>query len=107
MSGRLSAQQEAVESFGPAFARRSAYWRLLALSIVVGLFVGLIGWLHTFIVYLIMNGWATKSLNEQLSGFFTGEVWYIAVVAGGGLTNGIIQVRLDEERSVRKKPSYL
>ncbi|GMI21902.1 hypothetical protein TrCOL_g10862 [Triparma columacea] len=89
---RISAHQEVVESFGPAFARTTAFWWLSLLSLLVGLLVGFIGWLHIYVVYVMNSAWIQNNFQGQLSGFFTGRVWYIGVVAGAGFTNGLIQV---------------
>jgi hypothetical protein len=89
---RISAHQEVVESFGPAFARTTAFWWLAFLCLLVGLLVGFIGWLHIYVVYVMNSAWIQNNFQGQLSGFFTGRVWYIGVVAGAGFTNGLIQV---------------
>ena len=94
---RTSKLQEDLDALGPAFLapHSSRYWLLLLMSLVVAVIMGIVSSATTNLIAYGLESWRGNIYHDHETTasieFFAGKIWFIAIVFGGGLTNGLIQ----------------
>ena len=97
---RTSKLQEEIDALGPAFLALGEeghrYWTLLLTTLVVASIMGVVSSATTNMIAYGLELWRGNIYHDHettaLIDFFTGKIWFIAVVFGGGLANGLILV---------------
>lgn len=94
-AGPTPARPSLIDSFGSSFAKDRRYWSFLGFATLAGLILGLVSSATTNVIAYSLEGWRGDVFGEKSSSsnltYFAGQLWWIAVVFGGGLTNGLIQ----------------